>query len=179
MTRKPRRISVKSASTTTCPGELEAAPPLSLCCAGPGALLGFLRMSGSGTQPRARAHPLCVGGRALTQPHVCCRILSLACSPSGASFICSAAAPSLTSQVDFSAPDIGSKGANQVPGRLLLWDTKSMKQQVQTWPCGPLWDHTPGVAHCLHFPVFLSNRFCPLLWSPQVLICEDISKLKC
>ncbi|XP_073094528.1 WD repeat-containing protein 91 isoform X2 [Manis javanica] len=59
------------------------------------------------------------------------RILSLACSPSGASFICSAAAPSLTSQVDFSAPDIGSKGANQVPGRLLLWDTKSMKQQLQ------------------------------------------------
>uniref|UniRef100_A0A2I2ZST8 WD repeat-containing protein 91 n=1 Tax=Gorilla gorilla gorilla TaxID=9595 RepID=A0A2I2ZST8_GORGO len=67
----------------------------------------------------------------LTQAHVCCRILSLACSPNGASFVCSAAAPSLTSQVDFSAPDIGSKGMNQVPGRLLLWDTKTMKQQLQ------------------------------------------------
>ncbi|XP_024901622.1 WD repeat-containing protein 91 [Pteropus alecto] len=59
------------------------------------------------------------------------RILSLACSPNGASFVCSAAAPSLPSQVDFSAPDIGSKGTNQVPGRLLLWDTKTMKQQLQ------------------------------------------------
>ncbi|XP_053465381.1 WD repeat-containing protein 91 isoform X1 [Nycticebus coucang] len=59
------------------------------------------------------------------------RILSLACSPSGASFVCSAAAPSLTSQVDSSAPDLGSKGMNQVPGRLLLWDTKTMKQQLQ------------------------------------------------
>ncbi|XP_040858100.1 WD repeat-containing protein 91 isoform X1 [Ochotona curzoniae] len=54
------------------------------------------------------------------------RILSLACSPSGASFVCSAAAPSLTAQVDSSA-----KGMNQVPGRLLLWDTKTMKQQLQ------------------------------------------------
>ncbi|XP_045243363.1 WD repeat-containing protein 91 isoform X2 [Macaca fascicularis] len=61
------------------------------------------------------------------------RILSLACSPNGASFVCSAAAPSLTSQVDFSAPDIGSKGMNQVPGRLLLWDTKTMKQQFIQW----------------------------------------------
>ncbi|XP_039716545.1 WD repeat-containing protein 91 isoform X2 [Pteropus medius] len=59
------------------------------------------------------------------------RILSLACSPNGASFVCSAAAPSLPSQVDFLAPDIGSKGTNQVPGRLLLWDTKTMKQQLQ------------------------------------------------
>ncbi|XP_008584042.1 PREDICTED: WD repeat-containing protein 91 [Galeopterus variegatus] len=59
------------------------------------------------------------------------RILSLACSPSGASFVCSAAAPSLTSHVDSSAPDIGSKGMNQVPGKLLLWDTKTMKQQLQ------------------------------------------------
>nr|XP_019606368.1 PREDICTED: WD repeat-containing protein 91 [Rhinolophus sinicus] len=59
------------------------------------------------------------------------RILSLACSPNGASFVCSAAAPSLPSQVDFSAPDIGSKGSNQVPGKLLLWDTKTMKQQLQ------------------------------------------------
>uniref|UniRef100_A0A452SV62 WD repeat-containing protein 91 n=1 Tax=Ursus americanus TaxID=9643 RepID=A0A452SV62_URSAM len=59
------------------------------------------------------------------------RILSLACSPNGASFVCSAAAPSLASQVDVSAPDIGSKGTNQVPGKLLLWDTKTMKQQLQ------------------------------------------------
>ena len=59
------------------------------------------------------------------------RILSLACSPNGASFVCSAAAPSLTSQTDSSAPDIGSKGMNQVPGKLLLWDTKTMKQQLQ------------------------------------------------
>lgn len=70
----------------------------------------------------------------LTQPHVYCRILSLACSPSGASFVCSAAAPSLASQMDFSALDIGSKGTNQVPGKLLLWDTKTMKQQVQALP---------------------------------------------
>ncbi|XP_002927665.2 WD repeat-containing protein 91 isoform X1 [Ailuropoda melanoleuca] len=59
------------------------------------------------------------------------RILLLACSPNGASFVCSAAAPSLASQVDVSAPDIGSKGTNQVPGKLLLWDTKTMKQQLQ------------------------------------------------
>ncbi|KAM6202763.1 WD repeat-containing protein 91 [Rhynchocyon petersi] len=59
------------------------------------------------------------------------RILSLACSPNGASFVCSAAAPSLTSQADLSAPDVGGRGVNQVPGRLLLWDTKTMKQQLQ------------------------------------------------
>lgn len=63
--------------------------------------------------------------------YVCCRILSLACSPNGASFVCSAAAPSLTSQTDSSTLDIGSKGMNQVPGKLLLWDTKTMKQQVR------------------------------------------------
>ncbi|XP_006861211.1 PREDICTED: WD repeat-containing protein 91 [Chrysochloris asiatica] len=59
------------------------------------------------------------------------RILSLACSPNGASFVCSAAAPSLASQVDVSAPDNGGRGVNQVPGKLLLWDTKTMKQQLQ------------------------------------------------
>ncbi|XP_006887205.1 PREDICTED: WD repeat-containing protein 91 [Elephantulus edwardii] len=59
------------------------------------------------------------------------RILSLACSPSGASFVCSAAAPSLSSQVDLPAPDVGGRGVNQVPGKLLLWDTKTMKQQLQ------------------------------------------------
>ncbi|XP_029453098.1 WD repeat-containing protein 91 [Rhinatrema bivittatum] len=55
------------------------------------------------------------------------RILSLACSPSGVSFVCSAAAPSL----DATALSTGEKGQNQVPGKLLLWDTKTMKQQLQ------------------------------------------------
>ncbi|CAH6778424.1 WD repeat-containing protein 91 [Phodopus roborovskii] len=59
------------------------------------------------------------------------RILSLACSPNGASFVCSAAALSLASQTDSLAPDVGGKGMNQVPGKLLLWDTKTMKQQLQ------------------------------------------------
>ncbi|XP_062838929.1 WD repeat-containing protein 91 isoform X1 [Anolis carolinensis] len=59
------------------------------------------------------------------------RILSLACSPSGASFVCSAAASGLVNQLDYTAPDSGGKGANQVPGKLLLWDTKTMKQQLQ------------------------------------------------
>ncbi|KAH0616792.1 hypothetical protein JD844_028185 [Phrynosoma platyrhinos] len=59
------------------------------------------------------------------------RILSLACSPSGASFVCSAAASGLINQLDYTGPDSGGKGANQVPGKLLLWDTKTMKQQLQ------------------------------------------------
>uniref|UniRef100_A0A6J0VK79 WD repeat-containing protein 91 n=1 Tax=Pogona vitticeps TaxID=103695 RepID=A0A6J0VK79_9SAUR len=59
------------------------------------------------------------------------RILSLACSPSGASFVCSAAASGLLNQLDYAAPDSGGKGTNQVPGKLLLWDTKTMKQQLQ------------------------------------------------
>uniref|UniRef100_A0A8D0CDF0 WD repeat-containing protein 91 n=1 Tax=Salvator merianae TaxID=96440 RepID=A0A8D0CDF0_SALMN len=59
------------------------------------------------------------------------KILSLACSPSGASFVCSAAASSLVNQLDYAVPDCGEKGANQVPGKLLLWDTKTMKQQLQ------------------------------------------------
>ncbi|XP_027698170.1 WD repeat-containing protein 91 isoform X2 [Vombatus ursinus] len=59
------------------------------------------------------------------------RILSLACSPSGTSFVCSAAAPSLISQMDYTALDSGIRGMNQVPGKLLLWDTKTMKQQLQ------------------------------------------------
>ncbi|XP_056373690.1 WD repeat-containing protein 91 [Hyla sarda] len=57
------------------------------------------------------------------------RILSLACNPSGTSFVCSAAAPSLV--VDPVTPGVGENGSNQVPGRLLLWDTKTMKQQLQ------------------------------------------------
>ncbi|XP_007423276.1 WD repeat-containing protein 91, partial [Python bivittatus] len=59
------------------------------------------------------------------------RILSLACSPSGASFVCSAAASGLVNQLDYATPDSGGKGINHVPGKLLLWDTKTMKQQLQ------------------------------------------------
>uniref|UniRef100_A0A8C8SST1 WD repeat-containing protein 91 n=1 Tax=Pelusios castaneus TaxID=367368 RepID=A0A8C8SST1_9SAUR len=59
------------------------------------------------------------------------RILSLACSPSGASFVCSAAAPSLITQLDLAATGTGGRGLNHVPGKLLLWDTKTMKQQLQ------------------------------------------------
>uniref|UniRef100_A0A3B5AKA9 WD repeat-containing protein 91 n=1 Tax=Stegastes partitus TaxID=144197 RepID=A0A3B5AKA9_9TELE len=44
------------------------------------------------------------------------RILSLACSPSGSSFVCSAAALSRSGTVS---------------GQLLLWDTKTVKQQLQ------------------------------------------------
>ncbi|XP_053574953.1 WD repeat-containing protein 91 isoform X2 [Bombina bombina] len=58
------------------------------------------------------------------------RILSLACSPSGASFVCSAAAQSFPYQ-NPAATDLGENGSNQVPGKLLLWDTKTMKQQLQ------------------------------------------------
>ncbi|XP_071323100.1 WD repeat-containing protein 91 [Trachinotus anak] len=54
------------------------------------------------------------------------RILSLACSPSGSSFVCSAAA-------------LSRSGSNEsvlrlpipVSGQLLLWDTKTVKQQLQ------------------------------------------------
>nr|XP_014341206.1 PREDICTED: WD repeat-containing protein 91 [Latimeria chalumnae] len=58
------------------------------------------------------------------------RILSLACSPSGTSFVCSSASPSLSVKSG-PLPDTGGKGMNQVPGKLLLWDTKTMKQQCQ------------------------------------------------
>lgn len=53
-------------------------------------------------------------------------ILSLACSPSGSSFVCSAAALSRSGSCD-SVPEI------RIPasGQLLLWDTKTVKQQVQ------------------------------------------------
>ncbi|GCB82476.1 hypothetical protein scyTo_0022004, partial [Scyliorhinus torazame] len=56
------------------------------------------------------------------------RILSLACSPSGTSFVCSSAAPSIKPVTVLETED---KGANLVPGNLLLWDTKTMKQQHQ------------------------------------------------
>ncbi|XP_069025176.1 WD repeat-containing protein 91 [Embiotoca jacksoni] len=54
------------------------------------------------------------------------RILSLACSPSGSSFVCSAAALSHSGSVE-SAPRL----PIPVSGQLLLWDTKTVKQQLQ------------------------------------------------
>lgn len=162
MTQKPRRISVKSTSTTMCPGELEATLLTVLC-----SLVLFWAFSPS--------HPS-GGRRALTTPYVCCRILSLACSPNGASFVCSAAAPSLASQVDFSALDMGSKGTNQVPGKLLLWDTKTMKQQVRACLTGPRAGHTSGGTE----PGSLPSKYLPLFaLVSQTLICEETSKCKC
>ncbi|KAM8743212.1 WD repeat-containing protein 91 [Acanthopagrus schlegelii] len=54
------------------------------------------------------------------------RILSLACSPSGSSFVCSAAALSGSGSSD-SVPRL----PFPVSGQLLLWDTKTVKQQLQ------------------------------------------------
>uniref|UniRef100_A0A668AIN8 WD repeat-containing protein 91 n=1 Tax=Myripristis murdjan TaxID=586833 RepID=A0A668AIN8_9TELE len=54
------------------------------------------------------------------------RILSLACSPSGSSFVCSAAALSRSGSVE-SVPRL----PIPVSGQLLLWDTKTVKQQLQ------------------------------------------------
>uniref|UniRef100_A0A3Q0RZE1 WD repeat-containing protein 91 n=1 Tax=Amphilophus citrinellus TaxID=61819 RepID=A0A3Q0RZE1_AMPCI len=54
------------------------------------------------------------------------RILSLACSPSGSSFVCSAAAPGRSGSAE-SAPRL----PIPVSGQLLLWDTKTVKQQLQ------------------------------------------------
>ncbi|KAM4719492.1 WD repeat-containing protein 91 isoform 2-T2 [Anableps anableps] len=54
------------------------------------------------------------------------RILSLACSPSGSSFVCSAAALSRSGSAD-SVPRL----PIPVSGQLLLWDTKTVKQQLQ------------------------------------------------
>ncbi|CAN2387191.1 phosphatidylinositol 3-kinase regulator activity, partial [Pristimantis euphronides] len=83
-----------------------------------------------------RSAPAVPQGHRVETAHLCdtdkvfgCRILSLACNPSGTSFVCSAAAPS--SVVDPVVPGLGENGSNQVPGRLLLWDTKTMKQQLQ------------------------------------------------
>ncbi|KAM9841724.1 WD repeat-containing protein 91 [Aulostomus maculatus] len=54
------------------------------------------------------------------------RILSLACSPSGSSFVCSAAALSRSASAESA-----SRLPIPVSGRLLLWDTKTVKQQLQ------------------------------------------------
>ncbi|XP_066567051.1 WD repeat-containing protein 91 isoform X1 [Amia ocellicauda] len=56
------------------------------------------------------------------------RILSLACSPSGTSFVCSAAAHSPRSG---SLNESGGRISVPVSGQLLLWDTKTVKQQLQ------------------------------------------------
>ncbi|KAJ8286672.1 hypothetical protein GJAV_G00041840 [Gymnothorax javanicus] len=56
------------------------------------------------------------------------RILSLACSPSGTSFVCSAAAHSARTS---SLTEGGSRVVAPVSGQLLLWDTKTVKQQHQ------------------------------------------------
>ncbi|KAF5896881.1 WD repeat-containing protein 91, partial [Clarias magur] len=56
------------------------------------------------------------------------RILSLACSPSGTSFVCSAAAPVARScGMSETAPRL----TQPIAGQLLLWDTKTVKQQLQ------------------------------------------------
>ncbi|XP_056586567.1 WD repeat-containing protein 91 [Triplophysa dalaica] len=55
------------------------------------------------------------------------RILSLACSPNGTSFVCSAAAPSHPTAVTESDTRVSAS----VSGQLLLWDTKTVKQQLQ------------------------------------------------
>uniref|UniRef100_A0A674A0R1 WD repeat-containing protein 91 n=1 Tax=Salmo trutta TaxID=8032 RepID=A0A674A0R1_SALTR len=60
------------------------------------------------------------------------RILSLACSPSGTSFVCSAAAhagPGRSGSVTETVPRL--PNPLSVSGQLLLWDTKTVKQQLQ------------------------------------------------
>ncbi|XP_071029942.1 WD repeat-containing protein 91 [Oncorhynchus clarkii lewisi] len=60
------------------------------------------------------------------------RILSLACSPSGTSFVCSAAAhagPGRSGSVTETVPRLPNHLS--VSGQLLLWDTKTVKQQLQ------------------------------------------------
>ncbi|XP_051536887.1 WD repeat-containing protein 91 isoform X2 [Myxocyprinus asiaticus] len=56
------------------------------------------------------------------------RILSLACSPSGTSFVCSAAAQAGHSGVMLESD---ARGSAPLSGQLLLWDTKTVKQQLQ------------------------------------------------
>ncbi|KAI1904876.1 hypothetical protein AGOR_G00010180 [Albula goreensis] len=56
------------------------------------------------------------------------RILSLACSPSGTSFVCSAAAHGARTS---SLTEGGSRVSAPASGQLLLWDTKTVKQQLQ------------------------------------------------
>ncbi|XP_053505092.1 WD repeat-containing protein 91 [Ictalurus furcatus] len=56
------------------------------------------------------------------------RILSLACSPSGTSFVCSAAASVARSgSISETVPHL----MQPLSGKLLLWDTKTVKQQLQ------------------------------------------------
>ncbi|XP_062340047.1 WD repeat-containing protein 91 isoform X1 [Osmerus eperlanus] len=58
------------------------------------------------------------------------RILSLACSPSGTSFVCSAAAPTGTGRSG-SVTETVTRLPFPVSGQLLLWDTKTVKPQLQ------------------------------------------------
>lgn len=149
-------------------GSLPTYPKASGCC---GCFVGPTSWTGN--------HLRACADDCLTPACIYCRILSLACSPNGASFVCSAAAPSLTSQTDSLAPDIGSKGMNQVPGKLLLWDTKTMKQQVRGLPGGhpgaawraPCVEGTPPT-----LPVVLMSLFSLLL---SVLIIMGPSQLCC
>ncbi|KAJ8007389.1 hypothetical protein DPEC_G00117000 [Dallia pectoralis] len=61
------------------------------------------------------------------------RILSLACSPSGTSFVCSAAAHNGPVGRSGSVTEAVPRLPNPLPvsGQLLLWDTKTVKQQLQ------------------------------------------------
>lgn len=56
--------------------------------------------------------------------------MSLACSPSGTSFVCSAAAPTGTGRSG-SVTETVARLPFPVSGQLLLWDTKTVKQQLQ------------------------------------------------
>uniref|UniRef100_A0A8C1SPY0 WD repeat-containing protein 91 n=1 Tax=Cyprinus carpio TaxID=7962 RepID=A0A8C1SPY0_CYPCA len=64
----------------------------------------------------------------MTIDNIHLRILSLACSPSGTSFVCSAAAPAAQSGVVMEGE---ARVSPPVSGQLLLWDTKTVKQQLQ------------------------------------------------
>uniref|UniRef100_A0A8C1NXJ6 WD repeat-containing protein 91 n=1 Tax=Cyprinus carpio TaxID=7962 RepID=A0A8C1NXJ6_CYPCA len=64
----------------------------------------------------------------MTIDNIHLRILSLACSPSGTSFVCSAAAPAAQSGV---VTEGEARVSPPVSGQLLLWDTKTVKQQLQ------------------------------------------------
>src|SRR4029434_220603 len=69
-----------------------------------------------------------------------CSILSLAYSPSGTSFVCSAAAHAARTS---GGSEAVSHNALPASGKLLLWDTKTIKQQVYEWwcLCGPACGH--------------------------------------
>lgn len=93
---------------------------------------------------------------------VCVRILSLACSPSGTSFVCSAAASVARSgSMSETAPRV----TQPISGQLQLWDTKTVKQQVSTrWLfscCVVLWYHV--IWNTMIFMVLYSIVFISVL----------------